>query len=305
MSAVERRFEKLTEQAEQAFVEGNLEVAAELLLQAEQIAHASGHSELADQAFCRRSYLLIELEQLDDELDLKRLQKILLSSTVPKTQWMAAYYAGMAYYVQGQPDKALTYVRRSTELASDLGDSNCTAASANLQGNLELIGSHFLEAEECYASALAHFDASGSFQEIMWAQLNDNLGYVYLCTDRPSEGVKLCERARETMEHAGAEHFLHQVLQDLCYGYLLLDEFELAHENGERGLQLALALDDKLVTKNLYYLLAEVAIRSGDRFRARRFLSSLADCYPGLAASDEIVEILMGADFTQVVNLRG
>lgn len=305
MSFDENHYLELTARAEQAFVEGDLEKAASLLINAEDLAKSCDDDEFSDQAFCRRSFILIELEQLTSEADLSRLKKILLRSKVTKTRWMAAYYTGMAYYVQGQREAAHSYAKRAMEVAPDLREPNCVAASANLLGNLQLIASDFDQAERSYRRALDCYQASGSFQEVMAAQLNDNLGYVCICNGRIEEGVRLCKLACETMESEGAYHFMHQALQDLCYGYLLLDRLEEARENGDQGLEIALELDDKLVAKNLYYLLAEIAVRSGDRFRARRYLSSLAACYPEIPASEEIIDVLMETDFSQVVNLRG
>ncbi len=53
------------------------------------------------------------------------------------------------------------------------------------------------------------------------------------------------------------------------------------------------------------FLLAEVSVRSGDRFRARRYLRELAQYYPELDISEELIDVLMATDFTRAVNLRG
>jgi tetratricopeptide (TPR) repeat protein len=139
----------------------------------------------------------------------------------------------------------------------------------------------------------------------MEAQVYDNLGYIKICTGYYQEGVTLCENALQVLEELSASHSFPQVLQDLCYGYILCDRLSEARECGVRGLELAISQDDRLVAKNLHFLLAEVAIRSGDRFSARRFLTDLAQYYPEIPESDEIVDVLMGMDFTEVVNLRG
>ncbi len=139
----------------------------------------------------------------------------------------------------------------------------------------------------------------------MSAQVLDNLGYVMLCTDRVDEGVDTIERATRTLEATEAPRYLHQALQDLCYGYILQNRLDDAKRVGAHGLELARAYDEPLVVKNLLFLLGEACVRTGDRFQARRYLSELARYYPDLANSDEMVDVLLGMDLTAVVNLRG
>jgi len=161
------------------------------------------------------------------------------------------------------------------------------------------------EAESAYRRALGTSVGGEGNDLLLEAQVTDNLGYVLICTERLDEGVDLCERSRDVMIGLDASHYLHQPLQDLCYGYLLQKRLEESSEAGERGLELALDNNDRLVTKNLLYLLGEVTLRLGDPFKARRFLTELTRCYPDLPDGDEFVELLMATDLTQVVNLRG
>mgnify|MGYP001829017291 CR=1 FL=1 len=135
--------------------------------------------------------------------------------------------------------------------------------------------------------------------------MRDNLGYVCICTDRLEEGVRLCEDARTALESLGAEHFLHQTLQDLCYGYLLQERLDAAATCGERALRLATEVNDALVAKYCLFLLSEVAVRKGDAFGARRYLRELSVHFPETAVSEEIIEVFLTTDLTTVVNLRG
>ena len=59
------------------------------------------------------------------------------------------------------------------------------------------------------------------------------------------------------------------------------------------------------MVKNSLFLLAEVAVRQRDRFRARRYLSELVRCYPEVAPDEEIIDVFLDMDLTRVVNLRG
>jgi hypothetical protein len=139
----------------------------------------------------------------------------------------------------------------------------------------------------------------------MAAQVEDNLGYVMLCTDRLEEGLAHCERARAVMEEMDANHYLYETLQDLCYGYVLVDDLDRADECGSKALELALEFDDEQIAKNCLFLLSEIAVRRGDTFKARRYLHELTAFYPEAGVSEEIIEVFLATDLTSVVNLRG
>lgn len=296
-------FRRLTEQAQSAFVAGRTDEAVELFQTAEALARDAGREDLVDRAFCSRCAVLVELEAVAEHV--AELKKILLRSRDQKTRWMAAYYTAVAYDLDEDRDQAYGFARRALDVADELGEAGSTAATANLLGNLALVQCHFDEAESAYRRALDHYRQLGGYRRLMAAQVLDNLGYTMLCTERIAEGVKMCEDSRDAMRSLGATHYLHQPLQDLCYGYLLQDRFDNAVSSGEEGLELALALEDRLVVKNLLFLLAEVSVRRGDRFGARRYLHELMQWYPETGPSEEMVELLLAMDLTHVVNLRG
>ncbi len=296
-------YEELLHRAEAAYAHGNTEGALSLFSEAEKRALTEGDQERADRAFCNSATILIDLDR--GESCLPRLKKILLRSGDPLTRWMASYSTAMASYVSHDFMTAEAYLERARHLTTVLRDPVRTAATANLAGNVALQRSHFGRAEEAYRRALATYRQLDGYHRLMAAQVRDNLGYVFMCTGRTGAGISECEAARDEMEKLDARHYVHQPLQDLCYGYLLEDALEAAQRNGERSLELALELDDRLVVKNCLFLLAEVAVRQGDRFRGRRFLTELANYYPDLSISDELVDVFLDIDLTRMVNLRG
>ena len=150
----------------------------------------------------------------------------------------------------------------------------------------------------------AHDGADG-YQRVAAALVEDNLGYVMLCTDRLDEGLQHCERARAVLEDLGAEHYRYEILQDLCYGYVLADELDMAFSCGTEALELAIADSDEQIAKNCLFLLSEIAVRRGDTFGARRYLHELTAYYPEAGVSEEIIDVFLATDLTTVVNLRG
>jgi len=300
---MKKRCEDLLLQAQGALEIGDLEGAHRLATAAEALAAEHGDQDLADRAFCNAVAFAIELDQATEQLP--RLKRILLGSRVPRNRFLAAYYTAVAYDLSDEVDKASSYAHRATDLASEIDEPELQARSANLAGNLALRVSDFEDAEACYTQAMAAHRGIAGYHRLMEAQEIDNMGYVLMCTERVDEGVALCEKARSILEAMEDRHYLHQVQQDLCYGYLLIEDLDRAQLNGEGALDLAVEVPDPIVVKNCLFLLSEVAVRRGDTFHARRYLRELTTHYPEVGVSEEIIDVFLATDLTTVVNLRG
>jgi tetratricopeptide (TPR) repeat protein len=298
-----QRCEDLLLRAQAALERGEFKEGYRLAIDAEALAREAGDQDLADRAFCNACAFAIELDTASGMVP--RLKQILLGSGNSRNRFLAAYYTAVAYDLDDDLTKASSYARRAAELAAELPEPELRARSANLAGNLALREAEFEAAESCYEQAMAAHRGRDGYHRLMEAQEKDNLGYVLLCTDRISDGLSLCEEARETLDAMGDVHYLPQTLQDLCYGYLLNDNLDLAQRHGERALDLAAAAPDPLVVKNCLFLLSEVAVRRGDSFRARRYLRELTTHYPEVGISEEIIDVFLATDLTTVVNLRG
>ncbi len=297
------RYDELMQLAEQALGADDFERAAELFKQAESFAREHGEGDLADRAFCNQCSVLVELDQDADQIP--KLKEILLSSSDTRNRYLAAYNTSVAYDISEDVERAQRYARRATGLARELDDPSLEHRSLNLVGILAARTSQFDEAEDAFCRCLeAHRGADG-YQRVMAAQIEDNLGYVKMCTDRLDEGIGHCEEARAVMEELGANHYLYETLQDLCYGYVLADDLDRAEECGTRALELAVDHSDEQIAKNCLFLLSEIAVRRGDTFGARRYLRELTAYYPEAGVSEEIIDVFLATDLTTVVNLRG
>jgi tetratricopeptide (TPR) repeat protein len=297
------RYDELLGLGERAVGSNEFERAAGLFAEAESIARENGEVDLADRAFCNRCSVLVELDQGADQIP--KLKEILLSSSDTRNRFLAAYCTGVAYYISEDLERADSYARRATGLARELGDQALERRSFNLVGTLAARSSRFDEAEEAFCLCLEAHRGVDGYQQVMAAQVEDNLGYVMMCTDRLDEGIRRCEAARTVLEDLGADHYLYEVLQDLCYGYVLVDELDMAFGCGEHALELAIEHDDQQIAKNCLFLLSEIAVRRGDTFGARRYLHELTAYYPEAGISEEIIDVFLATDLTTVVNLRG
>jgi len=297
------RYDELLQLAEQALAANQYERAAELFDEAENLAREHGATDLADRAFCNRCSVLVELDRGADQIP--KLKEILLSSSDARNRFLAAYNTSVAYDISEDIERAQRYARLATGLAGEVGDPSLEHRSQNLVGILAARTSLFDEAEVAFRRCLeAHRGAEG-YQRVMAAQVEDNLGYVMMCTDRLEEGIGHCEEARAIMEELGATHYLYETLQDLCYGYVLVDDLDRAEKCGTRALELAIDHSDQQIAKNCLFLLSEIAVRRGDTFGARRYLRELTAYYPEAGVSEEIIDVFLATDLTTVVNLRG
>jgi tetratricopeptide (TPR) repeat protein len=300
---MKERYDELLALGEKAVGADDFEHAAGFFAEAESVARELGEIDLADRAFCNRCSVLVELDQGADQIP--KLKEILLSSGNTRNRFLAAYCTGVAYYISEDLERADNYARRATGLAREIGDRSLEHRSLNLVGTLAARASRFDEAEDAFRRCMeAHAGADG-YQRVMAAQVEDNLGYVMLCTDRLDEGIRRCEAARAVLEEYEAEHYLYEVLQDLCYGYVLTDELDMAFSCGTEALELAITYSDEQIAKNCLFLLSEIAVRRGDTFGARRYLHELTAYYPEAGVSEEIIDVFLATDLTTVVNLRG
>ena len=297
------RFDELMLSAEAAFTGDDFEGAAALYADAVDVARQEGNIDDADRAFCNHCSVLVELDRGADQIP--KLKEILLSSSDTRNRFLAAYNTGVAYFISEDFERAHNYARRATALAGELDDSSLEHRSLNLVGTLAARASLFDEAEDAFVRCLeAHREGDG-YQRVMAAQVEDNLGYVMMCTERLEEGLDHCEKARAIMEELGADHYLFETLQDLCYGYVLTDDLDRAENCGTRALELAIEHSDEQIAKNCLFLLSEIAVRRGDTFGARRYLHELTAYYPEAGISEEIIDVFLATDLTTVVNLRG
>ena len=300
---MKERYDELLMLGEQAVGADDFEGAAGLFADAESVARQMGEVDLADRAFCNRCSVLVELDRSADHIP--KLKEILLRSSDTRNRFLAAYCTGVAYFISEDLERAASYARRATGLALELDDRNLEQRSFNLVGTLAARDSRFDEAEEAFSICLEAHRGVDGYQRVMAAQVEDNLGYVMMCTDRLDEGIRRCEAARTVLEEMDANHYLYEVLQDLCYGYVLVDELDMAFGCGERALELAIEHGDQQIAKNCLFLLSEIAVRRGDTFGARRYLHELTAYYPEAGISEEIIDVFLATDLTTVVNLRG
>jgi tetratricopeptide (TPR) repeat protein len=292
------RYVRLTELAQRAFGHGRLGRALHLFEVAEEEARNSGDRELADRAFCNRCVVLAELDRLS--LVSGELKHILMRSRDPFTAMMAAYYTSQAYMSEENIPRALAYARRASDLADACGQSRAVAVATNWHGALALKESNFQEAADCFHKAI-ELDGERAEDPMGNAITKDNLGYCWMCTGRPADGIRLCSEAAAVLENEGARQYLAEVYQDLCYGALQEGRFQDARAWGEKALALAREFEHPGVERNTLMLLADAAMDEGDESVADDYLGRLAAHYPDFQGMKTFFQAF---NVREVINLK-
>jgi tetratricopeptide (TPR) repeat protein len=294
----------LTAKAQEAFAGGDLKGALSLFERAEATAREIGETDLADKVYCNAAYVRIEMGGAEDEIS--GLRMLFMRTGCDDNKWSAAYNLAVAFDICNDLDSALDWASRSAEIAAKVDDPKAAVRCNNIAGVLNLRRSRFAEAEARFADALECLQSpEGANEQTHHAAILGNLGYAMMCSDRLEEGLRCCETARRALEEVHGDHLLYENLQDLCYGYILDDQLERANDCGEKALALAEQYEDLQVMKNCLFLLSETAVRRGDTFRARRYLRELTNFYPEIDMNEEIIDVFLATDLTNVVNLRG
>lgn len=305
MSELRQTFDRLIGESRQRFAKGDLPGALAVLADAERVARENNETVDADRALTRWCFVRVEMGEGREVLS--TLQSVFMQSADLENRCNASYALAVAYDIDDDLESASRWAQRSFDLARSLDQPETGMTTSNLAGALHLRRSEFDEAAVALNRALEFSERlQGHDLDVAYhAQIVANIGYCAVCRGEVTLGVKKSEEAREALESVGAEHYLYENLQDLCYGYILDDQLDRAQECGQRAFDLAVAHDDSAIAKNCLFLLSEIAVRRGDTFRARRYLRELATYYPEVGVSDEIVDVFLSTDLTQVVNLRG
>ena len=171
----------------------------------------------------------------------------------------------------------------------------------NLLGNIRLCQSDFDGALKCYRKSLEirlQMDDDTRFSR---AILLDNIGYCWLLKRRYRKGVGLVLQALELAEEVESKRYIAESCQDLCFGYMKLNEFEPAATYGHRALQLSQKNGYADIVRNCYYLLGEVHNLAGDEDLSVEYFDKLQALYPHLPF---LREFLRTFDVSDIIALK-
>lgn len=291
-------FATFTRRGAEAVKDGRLEEAAELYDQALAWARAHAAPAVADEAFCNRATVAIELGDADRVLG--GLREILVRSRGGANGFRAAYDIARAHELRKELDKAAFYAGLALEHAQKLDNREWQAWTHNLLGNLQLVASRFGEASRRFRRAL-RLAPDGA--PVWRALIQENLGYCYVIRGLRRRGLALLYESLRAIRREGATRFEVGPRLSLCFANLEIGRPARAARHGAWALAAATRLGDHEARKMALYLLGEAAKQRGLNDQAHGYFVRLqTEFYPD---GVYLPELLLAIDVRRLINLKG
>jgi tetratricopeptide (TPR) repeat protein len=238
---------------------------------------------------------LIALERTGPEI--QALAIIVMRRRNLRHVYLAAYALQFKYRQEGELQRATFYGQLALRTADEANELSWKRPVLIDLGNILELDSRIPEAVECFEQALSIEEESKDNRDrtISLAYATEHLGYCRLLQGELEEGIALIHKALETIADPGttAEAYL-----DLCYGYLSLEQLDLARSYGEKALDFAKEIRQ---IRNLHYLLGEVAYKQADTEAASFHFDELGKFYPDFR---HLKDVLFAIDLRAMVNLK-
>ncbi len=280
MSVSQEVYDDLLRQREDALQRGNFHKALEFCEHALQTAHQLGSQDLVHRAVYSRS--AIQLELGDPKLAEEGLREIILRSDKPAIICGAAYNLAVSMRRQKRWDRARFFAEMAMEKARTLNSNLWVARCHNLLGNLHLCQSNPDDAVKEYRKSLQLRLGEQGDTRFPRAILLDNIGYCGLLNGEYRKGLQRIHEALDLATEIGASRCLAESLQDLCFGYMKLDELDRAAGYGERALSLGEEQQYPEIIRNCYYLLSEVYHLADEEQLSDDYLDKLQALFPDI-----------------------
>ena len=298
-------YEELRERGWKAMTRGDVKTACLEYEEALEVAREclDEDPDVVDKA--EVNLALARVQAHEDEKAERGLREVLLRSTNNEVIRVAAQCLAKILSHRNEHEKAHRFARLALEKATELGQPLQIFSCRTLLGLLYLNQSYLDESLEHYEAALAlleehPLDEPGE-QAYYWALTTDNIGYVLVLQGALDEGLLRLEAAHERARNLGITDLVAEIATDLCFVHLRRDELDEARRHGEAALAMAEEHGYDFFRRNCYYLLGEVASRSGEDAKADEYFGRLAEFYPQFAF---LGDFLREYDISSMINLK-
>jgi tetratricopeptide (TPR) repeat protein len=286
------RAEELRQQGLAAIRANRLEESLPLFDEALVLAE---DEDLRELIVVNKAGALISLEQSGPEV--QKLPQIIMRRRSLRNVSLAAYNLQHKFQIEKDYKRASSYARIAYETAGESNEPEWQIAARLAMGNLAVYESRTSEAIEAYREVLeaSPADTENGFRRAFVLQ---NLGYAKMMNEEIVEGITMIHSAIEMMRAFGADGYVAESYIDLCFGYLELENLDLALKYGAMGLELATEVRQ---VRNAHYLLGEVAYKLGDSEKAEMHFEELTKFYPDFP---HLKNLLLAIDLRGLVNLK-
>jgi len=292
MSEISNRIEELRQHALDQVRSENFDEALALY---DEALGLTDDEEVRELITINKGHALIAAERSGPEV--KALPMILMRRRNAHHTFLSSYALMYTHRLTNETKRAIFYGQIALEAATEAEQTFWRLAALNELGMVYELDSQFAKAIECFNNALSCLDqvSSADEQNVSRVALIGNLGYNKLLVGETTEGLRLLHSVVDEMP---SEHLKSDVYVDLCYGYLDLEQYEMAHRFGE--MSLAIACEPRQV-RNAHYLLGEAAYKMGDVEAAEDHFEALARFYPQFR---HLKSLLFGIDLRSMINLK-
>lgn len=300
-----RDYEAARDRGWQAMTRGDLKLACREYEDALELARASieDDPDVVDKAEVNLALARVQAHQ--DDLAERGLREVLLRSSNADVMRVAAQSLAKVLSHRHEFDKAQRFARLALQKAEELDDPLKVFSCRTLLGLLALNQSYLEESLEHYETALhlieAHPSEDKSYQAYCLAVAMDNVGYVLVLQGNLREGLLRLEAAHEQARNLGITDVVAEILTDLCFASLRLDDLDRAEQYGEQALRCAEVNGYDFFRRNCYYLLGEISSRQGREEEADDYFRRLGEFYPQFAF---LGEFLKEYDISSMINLK-
>lgn len=293
MTDKQREAQQLCDLGLQHMWKGEFDTAIELYDRAATLAESEESRELIT---IRKAEALIAAER--EGAEVAALPGIVMRRRTPRHVYLAAGTLMRRFVESDDRKRAIFYGEIARGAAAELNDPFARASVLNHLGITLVVDSQFAAAIDALDEALAVMPLLPDETEdtrLLRAAIMANLGGAKVLAGESRDGIRLLESALPKLNDA---YDRAEAVLDLCFGYMELEQYDIAEFYGRNALDLATMGRQ---VRNANHLLGEICLRTERYAEADAFFDVVAGYYPDFK---NVKQLLVAVDLCAVVNWK-
>jgi tetratricopeptide (TPR) repeat protein len=292
MSESEREALHLCEEGLQQMWKGEIDSAIELYDRAAVLATGD---ETREMITIRKAEALIAADR--DGAEISALPAIVMRRRSSRHVYIASAVLMRRLCERDDRRKAIFYGEIARTTAAEAADPLTRGSILNALGVTLVADSQFKSAIEVFDEGITALGTLPAGEQVhsLRAALLANLGGAKVLRGDHAEGVFILETVLHDLRDA---YDRAEALLDLCFGYMEMQQTDIAEQYGRRALQLA-AIPRQV--RNGNHLLGEICLRTERYDEADGFFDVVAGFYPDFR---NVKQLLVAVDLCAVVNWK-
>ncbi len=293
MTDKQREAQQLCDLGLQHMWKGEFDTAIELY---DRAAIAADNDETRELITIRKAEALIAAER--EGAEVAALPGIVMRRRTPRHVYLAAGTLMRRFVESDDRKRAIFYGEIARGAAAELNDPFARASVLNHLGITLVVDSQFAAAIDALDEALAVMALVAEETEdtrVLRAAIMANLGGAKVLAGESRDGIRLLESALPKLTDA---YDRAEAVLDLCFGYMELEQYEIAEFYGRNALDLATIGRQ---VRNANHLLGEICLRTERYDEADAFFDVVAGYYPDFK---NVKQLLVAVDLCAVVNWK-